>query len=86
MSEAKDFLQMPVFRIDHVLHHPDLKIGVQQVRIPHSDHQGLFCRLIDSINDDRYGCTLIRLSRAIRIRVRLIELRQLSLIGCTRAS
>jgi endonuclease/exonuclease/phosphatase family metal-dependent hydrolase len=40
-SESKDFLQMPVFRIDHVLHHPDLALNVQQVSIPHSDHQGL---------------------------------------------
>jgi endonuclease/exonuclease/phosphatase (EEP) superfamily protein YafD len=40
-AEAKDFLQLPLFRIDHVLHHPDIKVGVQQVRIPHSDHQGL---------------------------------------------
>ena len=64
-AEAKDFLQMPVFRIDHVLHHPDIKVGVQQVRIPHSDHQGLLCRLTDSINDEPYGCTLIRLSNAI---------------------
>ena len=40
-AEVKDFLQLPVFRIDHVLHHPELDISVQQVRIPHSDHQGL---------------------------------------------
>lgn len=40
-AESKDFLQLPVFRIDHVLHHPDLSVGVQQIRIPHSDHQGL---------------------------------------------
>ena len=40
-AESKDFLQFPVFRIDHVLHHPDISVGVKQIRIPHSDHQGL---------------------------------------------
>jgi len=40
-SKSKDFLQLPVFRIDHVLHHPEVKVGVQQIEIPHSDHQGL---------------------------------------------
>lgn len=40
-SKSKDFLQLPVFRIDHVLHHPEVTIGVQQIEIPHSDHQGL---------------------------------------------
>lgn len=40
-AEAKDFLQLPIFRIDHALHHPKINLSVQQVRIPHSDHQGL---------------------------------------------
>jgi len=40
-SESTDFVQFPIFRIDHVLHHPDLDVSVQQIRIPHSDHQGL---------------------------------------------
>ena len=46
-AESKDFLQLPVFRIDHVLHHPELDISVQQVRIPHSDHQGLLLSIAD---------------------------------------
>ena len=46
-AEAKDFLQLPVFRIDHVLHHPDVEVSVQQVRIPHSDHQGLLLSIAD---------------------------------------
>jgi len=40
-SESKDFVQLPIFRIDHVLHHPNITMSVQQIRIPHSDHQGL---------------------------------------------
>ena len=40
-SESKDFIQLPIFRIDHVLHHPNVGLSVQQIRIPHSDHQGL---------------------------------------------
>ncbi len=46
-AESKDFLQLPVFRIDHVLHHPELEISVRQVRIPHSDHQGLLLSIFD---------------------------------------
>ncbi len=40
-SESKDFVQWPVFRIDHVLHHPSILVSTQQIRIPHSDHEGL---------------------------------------------
>ncbi len=40
-SESKDFVQWPVFRIDHVLHHPNIGVSTQQIRIPHSDHEGL---------------------------------------------
>ena len=46
-AESKDFLQLPVFRIDHVLHHPEITMSVQQVRIPHSDHQGLLLSIAD---------------------------------------
>lgn len=44
-AESNDFVKMPVFRIDHVLHHPSIQLGVEQVRIPHSDHQGLLLSL-----------------------------------------
>lgn len=44
-SKSKDFPQLPLFRIDHVLHHPELTVGVKQIEIPHSDHQGLLISL-----------------------------------------
>ena len=66
-AEAKDFLQMPVFRIDHVLHHPDLKLAYSKYESHILIIRDFFCRLIDSINDECYGCTLIRLSNAISI-------------------
>ncbi len=40
-SDSDDFVRMPLFRIDHVFHHPDIRTSVKQIRIPDSDHQGL---------------------------------------------
>lgn len=41
-SDSDDFFRLPLFRIDHVLHHPGIALTVSQIQIPDSDHQGLY--------------------------------------------
>ena len=46
-SDSEDFIPLSVFRIDHVLHHPSVRLSVQQIQIAGSDHQGLWIQVFE---------------------------------------
>ena len=46
-SDSEDFIPLSVFRIDHVLHHPNIQLRVKQIHIAGSDHQGLWIQLLE---------------------------------------
>lgn len=46
-SDSDDFIPLSIFRIDHVLHHPSIRLRVKQIYITGSDHQGLWIQLLE---------------------------------------
>lgn len=47
-SGGRKFVNFPFFRIDNVLSHPEITMGVEQIAVPDSDHQGLLLRIVSS--------------------------------------